>query len=68
MSMRDHMDNGNKNGRIIAADETLLNHWREMRRYAIEIGLIAERQLIAMDAMAPEQRRVMTRKEARQKT
>jgi hypothetical protein len=40
-------------------------HWWAVRQAAIELGLIAERNLIAAGELSPNDRRIINRKEAR---
>jgi hypothetical protein len=40
-------------------------HWWQVRQAAIELGLIAERHLIAAGELSPNDRRIINRKEAR---
>ena len=43
----------------------LIKHWVKIRANAIEIGAIAERDLIALGYMTEDDRRVLTRAEQR---
>ena len=45
--------------------EFAVRHWLEMRRHAIEVGLIAERNLIALGELDETDRRISTRAEQR---
>ena len=40
-------------------------HWWTVRQAAIELGLMAERNLIACGELSPNDRRIINRKEAR---
>lgn len=51
---------------IIENDDGTQQRWWTIRQNAIEIGLMAERNLIECGELKPEQRRVITRKESRQ--
>ena len=47
--------------------DTTMTYWFAIRANAIEVGLIAERNLIAAGRMAESDRRILSRDEARQK-
>ena len=49
-----------------ATNTELIKHWIDIRANAIEIGILAERQLIAVGYLSAEDRRILSRAEARQ--
>jgi hypothetical protein len=50
---------------MTTSQQQLTEHWQRIRQEAIEVAIIAERQLIAMGQMDEQDRRVFTRKESR---
>ena len=49
----------------IELDNSLVQHWLTIRQLAIEMGTTAERNLIQMGAMRPENRAIWSRRERR---
>jgi hypothetical protein len=50
---------------MTTSQQQLIEHWQRIRQEAIEVAIIAERQLIAMGQMDEKDRRVFTRQESR---